>query len=221
MSVILREEWDTGGNPIEAAQSLMAVSAALSDIELPILAARRIAQQDMVSRFETQTDPDGQPWVPLTADYLEQKLKDGYPEDILTRTGDMKEAASQDEAWLVTENSLVFDSSAMPFYAMIHQAGSDPFGAAGSFDENGNHVPAQTQTYLPDTGFAGGYGIGKGNALPQRKWIGLSDEAEGKIEVVFDLWFDEAVSIAIQPETALFPGMVQHRTASGQFGSEV
>lgn len=209
VSILITEEWN--GALDEAAQSLMTVAQLLDNVELPILASRRIAMEDMDKRFQTETDPDGTPWIPLTEDYLEQKQKDGYPDDILTRTGEM--AAAADEAFIVTENALIFDSSAMPFYAMIHQDGSDPYGVAGTRTEQGTFVPSASEDV------AGG--VGKGNALPQRKWIGLSEEAEAEIAYVFDLWFDEATSIAIQPEGALFPGLVQQRTPSGQFGPRI
>jgi hypothetical protein len=217
VSIILREDWNVDID--EVAQSLMAVEAALSDIELPLLASRRIAMQDMDDRFTTQTDPDGNEWVPLTIDYLNSTTKSSseHPDDILQLTGAMREAATNQESWLITDNSLIFDSSSMPFYAMIHQEGSDPFGAAGYFNEHGEHVEAESQRFVAQ----GGFGPGRGNALPQRKWIGISAEGEVKMEAVFDLWFDEATSIAVQPATALFPGMVQHRLPSGRFGSQI
>lgn len=212
MSVRFSEGWDTDLN--EVAQALMAVESALSDVELPLLAARRVAMEDMGKRFETQTDPDGTPWIPLTEDYLDQKERDGYPEDILTRTGTMRDAAMADEAWVLTENAVVFDSSAIPFYAMIHQDGSDPFGVGGTRTEQG--------TFVPSVSAQGDVlGIGKGNALPQRKWIGMSEEAEAQIAFYFEEWFEGATAIAIQPGGALFPGMVQERLSSGQFGGRI
>lgn len=50
---------------------------------------RYMLQQNQVG-FDTETDPTGQAWKPLSVAYLESKRRDGFIESILQRTGTMK-----------------------------------------------------------------------------------------------------------------------------------
>lgn len=66
----------------------------------------------------TKRAPDGTPWLPLTAAWVERKKKKGYAEGILTMRGDLL-------------NSITFEASATHVdiiagpteYALIHQEG--------------------------------------------------------------------------------------------------
>lgn len=205
--------WEEG-DPDEVARDLLKVSHYLDDTSLPLLAARRIAIQDTRDHFDQERDPDGQDWVPLSDAYLASKLAQGYPEDILHREGHLEDAATSEQAWLITENSLVFNSAVLPSYGLIHQDGSDAGGFGGRFDAaSGGFMHATSHFNAGKRSQE----IGRGGALPQRRFIGLSEEALGEIAFVFDLWADEAVNIMIQPETALFPGLVMTRGAGGRF----
>lgn len=205
-------EWARGESPEDAARDLLAVSGYLDDLTLPLLAARRIAMEDMQKHFDQEIDPDGNPWVPLTDEYLSSKLAQGYPADILHREGDLEAAATDESAWLITDNTLMFNAANLPSYGLIHQEGSDEGMFGGRFDESGQFMHATSHFNAGKRS----QDIGRGGALPARPFIGMSDEALGETAFVFDLWADEAVNIMIQGEGALFPGMVMTRDPAGR-----
>lgn len=186
--------------PSEAADQLLQLAGYLEDTERPLLGAARIARSDTQKRFDTETDPDGTPWIELDPDYLEYKLSEGFPENILVRTDRMRRAAVSEGAWLVDNDTLFFDPSGLPFYAALHQSGvgEENVGVARDMRERQRAVSNREGT---KGGKDVGMGIGRGNALPARPFIGLSDEAVNEIAYLFDLWFEESREIFVHPHT--------------------
>ncbi len=181
-----------------------------------MVAAATIAREDMQEHFDSETGPDGDHWLPLDEDYLASKQSLGYPDDILHRTGDLEHAATSPSAFKVVGDSIFFDASGLPAYGLIHQTGSgvENVGIASQH----RYAAKFEEGYAKREGGAhSNIGIGRGNALPARPFIGMSEEAEAKVWAAFDLWFDEATSIAIHPGT----GVVQQRLPSGQFGPKI
>ncbi len=76
--------------------------------------AKQEAQIDMASRFDTETDPEGFPWLPLIQPAPEQI-------GILQLTGELRQAAISDEAYVVTPEGLFFNTGVLPDYWVYHE----------------------------------------------------------------------------------------------------
>ena len=81
----------------------------------------------------------------------------------------------------------------MPFYGLYHQTGSGAENA-GRHRDYRERFAAQKSTGMIGKGEGphDSLGIGRGNALPRRAFIGLSQEAEAEVIALFEGWFDEA-----------------------------
>lgn len=167
--------WVPGHDPNDAATRIMAVAGYLAATQIPLEASREIAIRDTKEHFETQTDPDGVPWPELDEDYRHYKVDvQGYPEDILVRTGMMMDAATSHDAWIIVGEVLVFDPFVLPkdegfTYGVVHQQGGSNFDVLEKAGEK----------YAKDVTVG----------LPPRPFIGLSDEAMADITAEMESWF--------------------------------
>lgn len=194
---------------LQAAETwMLEIAGDLDNIAKPMLAARRIAMQDMQDHFDKEEDPQGDPWMELDPDYARWKESIGGPNKILQLTGALMKAATSQEAWLVTDNMLMFNPGVLPDYGILHQTGTGAEADVHRRADLAASDPHGTHTSL---------GIGRGSALPARPFIGMSEEAEGKIWKLFDAWFEETGSGMSISNT----GVVQSRGAGGRFGSKV
>lgn len=194
--------------------AILNVAGYLDNTATPLLVARHIAIEDTKQHFENEENPDGYGWYPLDPDYLASKTSAGYPSDILHREGDLESAATSEAAWVIADDTLAFDFGTLPEYGIYHQTGNDPNDSIGEHAEFRDRVRSRTS---PGMGSAhDSLGIGRGNALPQREFIGLSEEAELQILEGFDVWFDAAESVYVRKS-----GVMQRRESSGRFGPKV
>jgi phage gpG-like protein len=185
----------------------------VEDAALPLKASEEIAKASIHRRFKDHDDPGGTAWQPLSDRTVRRKARDpklrSFPEDILTLTGDMETRATADESFTIMDDQLVWSSEYMPSYWGVHQYGSGEFESMEAFGLSGTQV-VQTGTLQIATT------EGRGKATPARPFVGLDSEAEIEIVEVFDAWYDEGVSLAINPRT----GVAQERV-SGRFGARL
>lgn len=203
-------------DPREIQLELERIAGHLENTKEPLAASARILAEDTQERFDTETDPDGNAWIPLDEEYKANKVSLGYPEDILRRTGSLEHAATQVSAYRIIGDSVFFDSSGLPSYGLIHEVGSGDEADVGYAAVHRYRVKDDSEYARLEGGAHTNLGIGRGKALPPRPFLGMSEEAEAKIWKVFDLWFDEATNIYIGPT-----GIIQQRLPSGQFGPKV
>lgn len=203
-------------DPREIELELLQVAHNLENVQKPLVGAARILADDTKERFETETDPEGNEWIPLDEEYLTNKLSLGYPADILHRTGAMEKAATDIAAYRVVGDSVFFDTSGLPSYATLHQTGSGDAENVGVAALHRFRSRDDEEYRRMEGGPHSSTGIGRGQALPARPFIGMSEEAEGKIWALFDLWFEESTNIYIKPS-----GQIQQRLSSGRFGPRV
>lgn len=216
-------EWET--DPDIVANAMMQVAGYLENIEKPLLASLGIAREDTRKRFATETDPDGQEWLPLDEEYLAKKIRMGKPSNILQYDRVLIHDAPQ--GWEIAGDTLFYNPSVLPEYGLLHQDGNDPGGFVGFAADHRARI-AVRRSFLRVEGSEdrevekGDYahdnlGIGRGNALPARPFIGLSIDAFEEITAVFDAWFSEAVEVFYNPSG----GFMQERGAGGRFGPRV
>lgn len=183
-------------DPDELANAYLRVAEELDNTTAPLEASKIVAREDMQAHFDQEEAPGGMTWEPLTENTLEEKLRKGYPEDILRRRGALEDTATSEAAWDVKGDTLFFDTSILPVdkkgrpYWYFHQVGA-----------------SKTITYD-----LGGETVSFDWDLPARPFIGLSDDAQLRIIEIFDAWFDESVMTFQRPS-----GHIQTRV-SGQFG---
>lgn len=202
--------------PERVAFMYMRLADYIEDTRLPMLAAKRIAQEDMQRHFDTDTDPEGNPWVPLDPDYAKKKAKmGGDPNNILTLSGDLERGATSEAAWVATEEALFFKTSALPHYWDVHESGSgaDMAGYAALVRER---IRGKARLADDPGGARDSMDIGRGRATPARPFVGLTLEARNQIIELFDLWFDEGIKLTVHPKT----GIVQQRVG-GRFGQKM
>lgn len=195
----------------EAAVEVAQIAGNLNNIEHPLFAAQRIARDDMQAHFDSESDPDGNKWTPLDEEYLTYKTSEGYPENILRRSGDLEDAATSAASWIVDGDTLFFRTGGLPEYGEWHQTGTGEesnWGFAGDVRERLRNAPQAGESGHDAVG------IGRGKALPRRAFIGLSEPAEMAIWQIFDTWFDESTNLSINPKT----GIAQLRGPGGKFG---
>lgn len=181
----LEADWVGEG---ETALALMAVENWIGDLSRPMLASQRIAIDDMREHFDSESDPEGIHWYPLSEQTEQNREREGStPVRTLHRWGGLEEAATSLPAWPVVVNEdsaeLMFDMSKMP------ETENAP----------GKNVGLLHQTGTPK--------------LPVRRFVGLSDKAQDKVNVFFDAWFEHSEQIWVRPT-----GHVQTRGAQGRFG---
>ena len=176
-------------DPEVVAQELLETADNLEDRSGPLAISRSIAIDDMLDRFKTKTDPEGNAWVPWAPSYAPRGNR------MLDLSGDMKEAASSPSAYPQTESSLFFDTSGLPPYWIWHQQGTGGTQVfrAGSMSPIGE--------LKSDLVFGG---EGRGKALPPRPFVGVSFEAQLKILETFDQWFQGSIGIGVSSRGKTF-----------------
>lgn len=199
-------------DPLTIASQLMEAAHNLEETTKPMLAAKRVAQEDIQAHFDSESDPGGTHWTGLSLEYAKYKESLGYPPDILHREGTLEAAATSDMAFSVTPHGLWFNWDAMPAaksdgrnYAKAHQVGSGEYDRA-----EGETVGVGKNSVMNELG------PGVGNALPARPFVGMSEAARETFVTIFDIWFDEAIKVIVHPS-----GRMQHREQSGRFGKNV
>lgn len=214
-------DWVPENDPETLAAEMLQLSGYLENTAVPLYETRQIAIADTHQRFATETDPSGTPWVPLDPDYLESKINQGYPEDILYREGDLERAATSPAAWTVVgDDLLVFNPEVLPDYGAYHQSGTGDTETILAFrakkaEWRDSHAGGKGGKHLG--------GMGRGKNLPQRQFIGLSAFAVGEIYEAFDSWFDRGVEISFEKTRSITHTRGPHagRTQSiigGKFG---
>lgn len=158
-------EWEP--DPAVFAQRFYAVAGALENRAIPLAAASEELQSTIRERFETETDPQGKSWEPLSWKYIlsgwsdppyTQRLRTGTT---LKDTKELMEAASSSRATVIANDAVYYQTDFLPSYGLAHEAG------------------------LP----------GREHPLPQRSFLGLSEAAALKIYGYFSEWFEEAVQL--------------------------
>lgn len=188
-------EWSP--EPEQIKQIMLKAANDFEDWSIPLEDARQLMIANTEEHFATETDPQGVKWAPLDSDYLKWKQKSGAPyDDILVLSGDTKAAATSEENWIETPNSVFFNTASLPKYAPIHQEGTAP-GASELRDIiSALRTEGGTLTETQARRIAGKSieGEGRGNNIPKRAFLGIDIATIDEIEQVFVAWMDNTVT---------------------------
>jgi phage gpG-like protein len=112
-------------SPEVNADAMLRLANYYENTEIVLSELAQAGQFSIEERFETETDPDGTPWIELKDTYLQWKVQHGGPPDqILVLSGDLRTAATDPSAWRIEGDTLYFDPSGLPSYAPYHQTGA-------------------------------------------------------------------------------------------------
>lgn len=94
------------------------LNSKVKNLEPPLQGWGGYMEEETEKQFVSQVDPDGQPWAALAPSTLEQKRRQGYPDDILTRTRKMRRSVKA----IASSRSVEIR---IDFPAQFHQEGTD------------------------------------------------------------------------------------------------
>lgn len=183
-------------DPSVVAQQLLKLADSLDDWTEPLAEAREVFIQTTDKYFATETDPVGDEWAPLTDAYLRRKERSGAPNDqILQLTGELRDQATSQGAWQITEREILFVTAQLPFYGPYHLAGTQSADLAGLTKKLRMGVALSSEEIVHFTTITG-----RGRNLPARVFVGADDEAIDKIQEIFLLWLDKEIEINMPME---------------------
>ena len=142
----------------------------------PMFASKLVAIDDTEQHFIEEEDPEGDAWVYWADSYAPRAEIENV--GILRKDEDLFYAAINPDAWDITPEGLFFDASNLPDYGMVHQQG----------ETSKPKVPLVKSKFHS----------GKPGAVPQRAFIGLSDQAEETIEEIFGKWLEEGGEVFVR-----------------------
>lgn len=120
--------FDMTPDPMVYSTRLVGIANEVRDTTIPLMAAKEQMQADIRERFITETDPDGQPWADWAPSYEPVALS--YPNiGILRRTEELYEAATDDAAFTISNDTLYHEAEGLPDYAMYHRTGTSKMPA--------------------------------------------------------------------------------------------
>lgn len=206
--------FDWTPEPEVVAAELMVTAGRIEDRSQPLLLSERVAIADMRERFETETDPDGNAWVPWAASYMPKAMSTNMG-GILHRFGALQAGATDPGAYSITNDSLFFSTAGMPEYWIYHQTGadrnvdSDSAGFAETIrGQNFRQGGTGERLDLRKTGV---------NLLPARPFVGPSFEAQLQMMEIFDQWFGGIVNETFSRGSKV---VAVKRGAGGRFTSQ-
>lgn len=157
-------------DPALLGASMDAVAASLYERVIPLEAASEAMRADIMERFTTETDPEGNPWKELSDSYVYGSWFNKTPPPFNMRrksgttlkdTGELMKAATSSQATVVTNDTVFYQTSALPSFGLAHESG------------------------LPE----------REHPLPQRAFLGLSAQSVTVIFGFFTEWFDESIKL--------------------------
>lgn len=177
-------------DPDVIAAELFKLANDTEDWAEPLAEARAAIMYDTESHFDSESDPYGRKWTALSPDYAKSKAKreSSHADEILQLTGALKAAAIAEDNWFIDERSIAFNTEGLPSYGYVHQKGTAPAGVTQVLAK----LRAGEEISREEAGIALS-GFGRGNNLPQRMFIGLSDLAIAEVEEIFINWLGKQV----------------------------
>ena len=155
-------------DPMVFATAMWRTSDALRDTAAPLLFAAKQTQEEIKASFQSETSPDGREWVDWSDKY--RPTAEAYPNvGILRRTMDLYDAATDESAFVINGDTLFYDTSGWPYSTGKNQI---------------------------QYGWVHQDGSGAAN-VPQRQFVGVSDEGASIVMGAFMGWFDNALALFV------------------------
>jgi hypothetical protein len=176
----------------------------------PMTVAGEIARIDIQERFTTKTSPDGEPWAKWRLSYVADALAHNTG-GIMVRTGATKSAIGSRSAFVPTNAGLFIDTSGIPEWGMWNNFGAER--TQGEENKEAN-IRFRKDYELRDEASFGE--LPGENFLPPRPFIGITPEAQFKMDAAFYAWFDGEVAFAT---SSLGKPFFRHAKRGGNLGN--
>jgi hypothetical protein len=201
--------------PEEVSRQIIKLSFELENLIEPMAVAGELARLDIQERFVEQNTPRGVPWKPWAISY-EPDARAHNIGQILQRTTATQTAIGSRGAFIPTNQGLFIDTSGIPEWGIWNNFGAMRTSAAGGLTSE--------ETRLSNLAFgreferAPGVRLSGENQLFPRPFLGITDEAQYKMDAAFFAWFDGEVAFAT---SSLGKPFFRHakRAGSGTFPS--
>jgi hypothetical protein len=212
MSTMISYHW-AEPDPDVVAHQMFSLASELEELNEPMLLAGEIVRADMVENFETGSGPDGISWAPWSPNYESYALAHSSGPVFggaanLHLTGALVGAVSSPSSYIPTNQGLFLDVSSWPEYWAWNNFGATRSVAGGGFTEDdviararqiairehraGNKITGKGALGLARAEFGSGM-----NELPMRPFVGISAEAQAKLDASFIAWFEGSIAIAV------------------------
>ena len=184
--------WRAGDDPLLVADSIHAASERERRFAAPLAAARRVIRNDVVERFDTETDPEGIPWKAWSPLYQDQAERENI--GILHKLPEYHRPARN------TSDSLYDSVSKLTSYEVMSSGISGAAIGGGSIALVGANLPDYWIIHQEGANFS--FTTHKGETrkgvIPARPFIGVSGQAEEIIYGILDLHVDGALAGAVR-----------------------
>ena len=194
MSVTWSYEWAKPNTPDVVSRQLIMLSQELEELREPMMVAGEIARLDIQERFVTKTSPSGRIWDAWALSYAPYALTHNTG-GMLVQEGDTRDAINDRSAFVGTNQGLFLDTSGIPEWGMWNNFGAKRHTAGMSEEDKAANEAVR------------GFDLGEGdredfgnlsgeNYLPPRPFLGITSEAEFKMDAAFYAWFEGEVAFA-------------------------
>jgi phage gpG-like protein len=178
--------WKSGDDPLLMAREIDLADIKLRALRVPLTQARRVLRDDIVERFDTETDPEGNKWEQWAESYRDRAEKENIgklrkePEYHTSDGPQLYDAISDLSSYSISSLPGRVSSSAvgggdialiganLPDYWIVHQEGQS--------------ISAVTHT-------GDSYTI----RIPARPFLGTSEEAEAMVYEIFDMHVERSL----------------------------
>jgi hypothetical protein len=165
--------WRAGDDPFLVAEEIDIADVKLRAFRVPLTQARAVIRSDVVERFETETDPEGNPWAEWSESYRPRAERENV--GILR-----KESAHHEPAGTPSLFEAVSDLST---YAIRSRGISQAAIGGGDIALVGSNLPDYWVYHQDGT-----------SNMPARPFFGVSEEAEATIYTIFDDHVDRSLA---------------------------
>jgi phage gpG-like protein len=190
-NAVVEFEWVP--DPIVFSKKILDVKDALEDRTIPLAISRGIIARDVEANFEGEHDPEGQPWAPWSSAFdSDGNRKLGYYDPVKDRHYKEKLGYAENlppgHSGKILNWRGILKEAATNESAYVQMSGQSVNNDSLFFDTGGllpYWVYHQEGT----------------KKMPERRFLGLSDEASFLVLEAFEEWFDGIIGDAARVET--------------------
>jgi len=191
-------EFDWVPDPIVFSEKILAVKDALEDRTVPLILSQVILQQDIEENFAGEHDPEGQEWAPWSSgfhtDSEGRTVRSVYEDPATGRVTSLRGYAENlppGHSGMILNWRGILKEAATSDAAFVQVSGQSVNDDSLFFDTHG--LPPYWEYHQEGT-----------EKMPQRRFLGMSGEAEIQILEVFDEWFQGIVEMAVSSKGKIF-----------------
>jgi phage gpG-like protein len=181
-------------DPFVWSEKIMQLKDNLDDRTVPLFLSQQIIADDIAQNFEGEHDPEGMPWKPWSPSYTYEDPATGRK----TKTRGYADRKKPGHSGKILDWTSALRHAATDLSAFVQISGETVNNDSLYYDTGG--LPPYWEWHQE--------GVSEwrdpGGVLPQRRFLGISGEAETEINVTFSEWFDSAIEMAVSSKGRIF-----------------